>query len=79
MLHSLAHRFMKNEVSLFLVKFYGFHVVFCADFEYIFGFMIQACFGRENHEICAKHCSSFQDLFSRDLLGFIEKSVCVLG
>jgi hypothetical protein len=56
MIHSLAHSFMKNEVSLFLIKFYGFDVVFCADSEYIFGCMIPACFCRENHEICVKHC-----------------------
>ena len=44
MIHSLVHSFMKNEVSLFLIKSYGLDAVFCADSEYIFSFMIQVCF-----------------------------------
>lgn len=56
MIHSLAHSFMKNEISLFLMKFYGFGVVFCADFEFIFGFIIQVCFCTENHEVYIKNC-----------------------
>jgi hypothetical protein len=55
MTHSLAQNFMKNEVSCFSIKFYGFDVVFCADSEYIFGFMIQAYFCGTNHEICVKY------------------------
>ncbi len=55
MIHWLGQNFMKNEVLYFPVKFYGFDVVFCADSEYIFCFMIQTYFCGENHEICVKY------------------------
>jgi hypothetical protein len=55
MIHYLGQNFMKNEMLCFPVKFYGFDVVFSADSEYIFCFMIQEHFYGENHEICVKY------------------------
>jgi hypothetical protein len=55
MIYWLGQKFMKNEVLGFSVKFYGFIVVFCADSEYIFCFMIQVHFCGENHKICVKY------------------------